>query len=146
MNWIRVNVMLDLFQEFVSPEEKKLAVMADGMGGKAALDSEQSMRKLADAEVAFNTPLVPDNRRTGSRSLDLVELQREINENPDEAIEKNADFFSSKFDIQTRQIKEDIERTVRREGDRIIEAVTAGPRDRIVDPVWREDFCACGMN
>ncbi|KAF9644578.1 hypothetical protein BDM02DRAFT_3074100, partial [Thelephora ganbajun] len=69
-------------------------------------------------------------------------LQQEINSDPDEAIEKNAEFFDRKFDIQRRQIVEDIARTVNREGDRIISAVTAGPHDRIVDPdiynIWKD--------
>ena len=138
--------MLQLFREFVSPEEKKLAVMADGMGGKAALDNEQAMRKLASAEIAFVASSGSDSLRAEGHPFDLNELRDEIEGKPDDAIEKNADFFNRKFDIQTRQIKEDIERAVRREGDRVISAVTAGPHDRIVDPVWREDFCVCGMN
>ena len=138
--------MLKLFREFVSPEEKKLAVMVERMGGKAALNNEQSMKKLTDEEADFHTPLIPHSRRAEGHPFDLNELRDEIEGRPDEAIERNADFFNRKFNIQTRQIKEDIERAVRREGDRIVEAVTAGPHDRIVDPVWREDFCACGMN
>ena len=137
---IRMDIMLQLFQEFVSPEQKKLAVMVEQMGGDAALDNEQSMRELTDAEFAFAAPSGSDSRHGGGRPFDLVELQHEIKGNPDEAIEKNADFFDRKFDIQRRQIVEDIERTVNREGDRIISAVTAGPHDRIVDPVWREAF------
>ena len=135
--------MLQLFQEFVSPEQKKLAVMVEGMGGKAAQDNEQSMRELANAEVAFVSSSGSDSRHAEYRPFDLDELRDEIKGKPDEAIEKNADFFNRKFDIQTRQIKEDIERAVRREGDRVISAVTAGPHDRIVDLVWREVFCVC---
>lgn len=130
--------MLELFQEFVSPEQKKLAAMVEQMNGVVALDSEQSMEELADAELALVAPLSSDSRRGGGHPFDFVALQREIRANPDEAIEKNSDVFDRKFDIQRRQIVEDIERTVNREGDRIILAVTAGPHDRIVDPVWQE--------
>lgn len=130
--------MLELFQEFVSPEQKKLAAMVEQMNGVAALDSEQSMEELADAELALVGPLGSDSRHDGGRPFDLVALRHEIRANPDEAIEKNSDLFDRKFDIQRRQIVEDIERTVNREGDRIILAVTAGPHDRIVDPVWQK--------
>jgi len=128
--------MLQLFQEFVTPEQKKLTVMVEERGGAAALENEQAMRELADAEFAFVAPTGSDTRHGGARPFDVVELQHEIKGNPDEAIAQNAEFFSRKFDIQRRQIVEDIARAVNREGDRIISAVTAGPHDRIVDQVW----------
>jgi len=133
--------MLQLFREFVTPEQKKLAIMAERMGGDAVLENEQAMRELADTEFAFVAPSGSESRHGGDRPFDVVELQHEIKGDPDEAIEKNAEFFSRKFDIQRRQIMEDIARAVNREGDRIISAVTAGPHDRIVDPVWHERLC-----
>jgi len=143
MSCIRMDIMLQLFQEFVTPEQKKLAVMVEKMGGDAALENEQSMRELADAELAFVAPTGSNSRHGGGRPFDVVELQHEIKGNPDEAIEKNAEFFNRKFDIQRRQIVEDIERMVNREGDRIISVVTAGPHDRIVDPVRCKVFSIC---
>ena len=130
--------MLQLFQEFITPEQKKLAVMVERRGGAAVLENEQALRELADAEFAFVAPSGSENRHGGGRPFNIVELQHEIKGDPDESIEKNAEFFNRKFDIQRRQIVEDIARAVNREGDRIISAVTAGPHDRIVDPVWLE--------
>ena len=135
--------MSQLFQEFVSVEQKKLAAMVDKIGGEAAQDNEQSMRELANAEAALVAPSDSDSRHAGGYPFDLAKLQDEIKETPDKAIEKNAEFFSRKLHIQMRQITEDIERAVRREGDRVIEAVTAGPHDRIVDSVWWKAFCVC---
>lgn len=126
--------MLELFKSLVPPEQKELAVMVETMGGNAALENEQSMKELATAERAFPSYSGPGNRHGGDRPFDFVELQLEIKAKPDEAIEKNADFFSRMFDIQKRQIIE-IERTINREGDRIISTLTAGPHDRIVDQV-----------
>ena len=132
--------MLQLFQEFVTPEQKKLATMVEKMGGEAALENELSMRELADAEVALSAPSGSESRHSKTRPYDLVELQQEIKGSPEEAIEQNAELFSRKFDIQRRQIVEDIERSMTRHGDRIISAVTAGPHDRIVDSVGSEGF------
>jgi len=128
-------MMLQLFQEFITPEQKKLAAMVEERGGVAALENEYAMRELTEAEFAFVAPSGSDSRHSAGRPFDVVELQHEIKGDPDEAIQKNAEFFSRKFDIQRRQIVEDIARAVNREGDRIISAVTAGPHDRIVDPV-----------
>ena len=145
--------MVQLFQEFVSPEQKKLAAMVEKMGGRTAVrDDEESMRKLSNEEPDMRVPTreesapaarsgsASDSRHGTSRSFDFIELKREIESTPDEAIEKNLDFFNSKFELQKRQIEEAMERIITREGDRVISAVTAGPHDRIVDRVWHRVF------
>jgi len=123
--------MLQMFQKLLTPEQKKLADLVRKKGGNAVLDDERAMRELSAAEAS----LAPASGRHGSGRFDLAEVQHEIRDDPADAIEKNAEFFNRKFDMQRRQIEEDIARAVRREGDRIITAVTAGPHDRIVDPV-----------
>ena len=120
-----------MFQKLLTPEQKKLADMVEKGGGNAVLDDERVMRQLAAAEASLS----PASGRHGNDRFDLAEIQHEIRDDPAGAIEKNAEFFNRKFDMQRRQIEEDVARTVRREGDRIISAVTAGPHDRIVDPV-----------
>ena len=140
--------MLGLFQELVTPEQKRLTIMVERNGGAvAALESKQVMRELEKAERDFTAPLGSGDRPGEDRPLDVVtlqrELQHEINCDPSEAIEKNTEFFDRKFDVQRREIKEDIARALNREGDRIISAVTAGPHDRIVDPVRCEVFSYC---
>ena len=123
--------MLGMFQKLLTPEQKKLADLVEKKGGNAVLDNEDIMMEL----VAADPSLSPASGRHGGGRFDLIEVQREIRDNPTNAIEKNAEFFNRKFDIQRRQIEEDVARAVRREGDRIISVVTAGPHDRIVDPV-----------
>ena len=118
--------MLQLFQKLLTPEQKKLADIIEKKGGNAVLDDEHALEELAAVEASLSPP---------SGRFDLSEIRYEINEDPANAIEKNAEFFGRKFDIQRRQIEEDVARAMRREGDRIISAVTAGPHDRIVDPV-----------
>lgn len=120
--------MLQLFQKLLTPEQKKLADIIEKKGGNAVLDDEHALKELAAVEASLS----PQSGR-----FDLSEIRYEINEDPANAIEKNAEFFGRKFDIQRRQIEEDVARAMRREGDRIISAVTAGPHDRIVDPVRR---------
>ena len=126
--------MMQMFREFTTPEERQLAVLVERKGGNAVIDNEQAMKELSDVEASISAPPGMEKHRP-AKKFDLVEIQHEIRDNPAEAIEKNAEFFNRKFDIQRRQIQEDIERAVGREGDRIIAAVTAGPYERIVDPV-----------
>jgi hypothetical protein len=127
----RIEAMLQLFQKFITPEQKKLSDLIKKKGGDAVLDDEEAMKELAAAE----TSLSPPHGAHGTDPFDLAEFQHEIKDDPTDAIKKNAEFFNRKFDMQRRQIREDVARAVRREGDRIISAVTAGPHDRIVNPV-----------
>ena len=147
--------MIKLFRTFVTPEQKqlaarvkekkKLAALAKQKGGDAVIDDEQSlldaiiddervMKELLDDEASISAPAGME-RRKPAKEFNLAEIQHEIRDDPTEAIEKNMEFFNRKLDIQRRQIQEDIQRAVRQEGDRIISAVTAGPHERIVDPV-----------
>lgn len=127
----RMEVMLQMFQTLLTPEQKKLADMVEKKGGNAVLDNEGVMKELVAVEVSLSSA----SGRHNNERFDLAEIQHEITDDPTSAIEKNAESFNRKFDMQRRQIQEDIARAVRREGDRIITAVTAGPHDRIVDPV-----------
>ena len=133
----RMDIMLQLFREFATPQEREISAMVKKFGGNTVIENEQAMEELAAFALsgAQSTRKAPDGRPFG-----FYELQQEIKSDPDETIEKNAEFFNRKFDIQRRQIVEDIARTVNREGDRIISAVTAGPHDRIFDPVRFEVF------
>ena len=126
--------MLQLFQEFVPPQQKELADKVKNMGGDAALEDEQAMEELVGVE--FDLTMRSGGQSDGGRPFDLIEFRQEIKDDPDEAIQNNAEFFSSKFEIQRREIQ-DVARAVQREGDRIILAITAGPHDRIADPVRR---------
>ena len=119
--------MLQMFQKFLTPEQRKLADLVEKTGGNAILDDEDAMKELAAAEALLSP--------YSHRRFDLAEVRCEISGDPTDAIEKNAEFFNRKFDIQRRQIEEDVARGVRREGDRIISVVIAGPHDRIIDPV-----------
>ena len=123
--------MLQMFHKLLTPDQKKIADLVEKNGGNAVLDNEIVMKELIAAEASLTSA---GSRHSAGR-IDLAEIQHEIKDDPTDAIDKNAEFFNRKFDMQRRQIEEDIARTVRREGDRIISAVTAGPHDRIVDPV-----------
>ena len=110
------------------------------MGGDAVRNDKQAMEELATIESRLT--IGSGSRNDGGGQFNFFELQREIDSSPDKAIEKNADFFYRKFEIQTKEI-EDI---VRREGDRVISAIREGPHDRIVDPVGLDPRCLYGHN
>ena len=127
--------MMEMFREkFVTPEQRQLAVLVKQKGGDAAIHNEQAMKELVAKETSISA-LAGGEIYRGTKKFNLVEVQREIQGDPTEAIERNEESFYGKFRVQMRQIQEDVERAVRQQGDRIISAVTGGPHERIVDPV-----------
>ena len=44
--------------------------------------------------------------------------------------------------MQQRELTEEVKRVIHHEGDRVIEAVTSGPHERIIDPdihaIWKD--------
>jgi hypothetical protein len=147
-----MDMVLRMFQKFVPAEEAEMKAVVLS-GENAALDDPESARKilnnpatvkkiLGDPEKAkkileMESKADDSSGATGSQSgsSDVGDLLRDIHEDPDIAIKRNAELFDQKFAIQRRKIQADIARSVRREGDRIISAVTAGPHDRIIDKV-----------
>jgi hypothetical protein len=135
--WVRMDVMQQLFKEFINSQQRELAMKVEGMGGKAAaLENEQAMKELVDreSELTAGDELAFTTRSGRNRPFNLVELQQEINGDPDKAIKEDAESFNLKFDLQKR-IVEELSHVVKRDGDRVISAMAAGPHDRIVDPV-----------
>ena len=126
--------MMEMFQKFATPEQRQLALLVEQKGGDVAIDNIQATRELSNAKATISVP-VGMERRKSTKKFGLSEIQHEIRDDPTVAIVKNAKFFNRKFDIQRRQIQEDVEHALSREGDRIISAVTTGPHKRIVDPV-----------
>jgi hypothetical protein len=128
-----MEAMMEIFRKFITPEQRQLALLVEQKGGRAVIDNEQVLKELSD-QASKCAPSSMERHRL-AKKFDLAEIQNEIDDDPVEAIKRNAEFFNRKFDIQTRLIQEDIERAVNRAGDRIISAVTADPHDRILDPV-----------
>ena len=73
-------------------------------------------------------------RRRGS-TIDLQALKAELLADPDIAISNNLESFERKFIMQQGELAAEMRRIIHHQGDLIISAVTAGPHDRIIDPV-----------
>ncbi|PIL33406.1 hypothetical protein GSI_04028 [Ganoderma sinense ZZ0214-1] len=75
-------------------------------------------------------------------SSEVMILRQELSHTPSSEIEKNLEMFERKFEIQTRELAEEMTSVVVHEGDRVISSVLAGPHDKIIDPdlfeVWKD--------
>lgn len=135
----KMDLMMQMFQKIVSPEQKDMLVLVKQRGGVDAVQKNDNvLRELSDYErdsnpSAHSSPSSHHHSAMSSSAFD--DLKEDLHTDPDDAIKDNMAVFSRKFEIQKRQIVEELTRVIRREGDRVINAVTSGPHDRIVDPV-----------
>jgi hypothetical protein len=66
---------------------------------------------------------------------DLVELKKELHEDVDRSFEKNMAVFQRKLDVQRRQLGAAISDVVIRQSNRLINIMSSGPHDHIIDAV-----------
>ena len=59
------------------------------------------------------------------------ELKRDLDEDVDVSIRRNLDVFEGKFALHQRQLKEELEKIMHEESNRVIDAVNRGPHDLI---------------
>jgi hypothetical protein len=136
-----MNAMAAMFRHLVSPEQKQLSALVDAKGGVRALRNNDKMLLFLEgaASKATNTPSAESHRapraKPSDAKLSADDLKNDILEDPDAAAEKNMDVFLRKFEMQKRQIIYELEVIVRRESDRVIEEMKAGPHERIIDKV-----------
>lgn len=81
------------------------------------------------------TPPVKKNEEDADLMLEVGVLKQELLEPPAVAIQKNFEIFECKLIMQQKELVDAMQRTVVREGDRVINTVLAGPHERIIDPV-----------
>ena len=139
----KINKLLSVFQRIVSPEQQELAALVRKKGGAMAVmgddDTLEDLLKFRPATALDQGK--PSGGRDGAEhnghqdGVDLVAVRQELLDSPEIAIKKNWEVFERKYDLQYKALMDNIGKMVHREGDRVIEAFTAGPHDRILDPV-----------
>ena len=82
----------------------------------------------------------PSPDESSSSDGDLAVLKKELHEDVDKSFEKNMIIFQRKMDVQRRQLAAAISDVVIRQGDRVINAMSSGPHERIIDMVRLQCF------
>ena len=138
----KLDVLLAIFPRIVSPEQQQLAALVENRGGEeVVMRDNDTLKELLKFKPAGE---IDQEKRSSGRDgpeqnrhedNDLAVVKQELFDSPELAIKKNLEVFEQKFKMQQRELAEEMRRMVHHEGDRVIEAVTAGPHDRIIDPV-----------
>jgi hypothetical protein len=133
----RMNAMKALFQQFVSPEQKRLSKQVNKIGvePEALRNNIEELRKL-DKSSGQSTVEGPRTHQAGldGKDRDVDNFKVDIFEDPDAAVKKNLEVFLRKFEDQRREIMA-VKDAVHREGDRIAEIVQGKAHERISDQV-----------
>ncbi|KAH8987639.1 hypothetical protein EDB92DRAFT_1948471 [Lactarius akahatsu] len=144
----KMNVMMAMFQQLVSPEQKSLAELVAAKGGAKALRNNDKML-LSLEQTASKAPSAPSSEghrmnrsKPSDANTNADDLRKDIFEDPDAAADKNRTVFFRKFEVQKRQIIDELTLVVTRESDRVIQVVKGGPHERILDrsihEIWKE--------
>jgi hypothetical protein len=136
-----MDAMMTLFERLVSPEQKQLMQLVDAKGGvkllqnddKMLLELDETANKVSSAPSAKGRRAQRGKHTDTNRNAD--DLRDDIFEEPDVAVEKNRTVFFRKFEVQRRQIVDELSLVVTRESDRVIQEVKGGPHERILDRV-----------
>ncbi|KAI0044626.1 hypothetical protein FA95DRAFT_1496723 [Auriscalpium vulgare] len=136
----KMEAMMAMFQQLVSKEQRELSALVDAQGGiKAVRSNDKALREL-HTRVKSGTD--SDGHRLGAEMPAFEELKEDLAVTPDVAIENNMIVFSRKFEVQKRQIVDEMTLVVKRESDRIIKEVKAGAHERILDKsihdIWKD--------
>ncbi|KAI0042039.1 hypothetical protein FA95DRAFT_1500564 [Auriscalpium vulgare] len=134
----KIDVLMTIFESLVSKEQKAIANIVAANGGAKVVRNNDKLLAALDNAVARAEDT--EIRSTGPAALD--ELRDDLMDDPETAVAKNMAIFSRKFEVQKRQIVDEITLVVQRETDRIIKEVRMGAHDRIIDKsihdIWKE--------
>ncbi|KAK7027265.1 hypothetical protein VNI00_015354 [Paramarasmius palmivorus] len=123
------------FARLPSPEESKVAQFVKEHGGRdTVLESDKTLALLAQ----HMEPVVEDKGTKGdvhriSWAQKTAELRKELERKVTLVSEEERSFFQKKFEMVQSGLKQ-VEGELKRQGDRVVTAVTEGPHDRLKDP------------
>ncbi|KAN0140973.1 hypothetical protein V8E53_001417 [Lactarius tabidus] len=137
--------MSDVFEQLVSPEQKRVAATVGNGSVMALSDSvllevEKTSSKVppsTDMHQALSSRATPTDV-----NVNVDDLRADIYEDPDAAVEKNKAKHILKFKEQKFQITE-LASAIERQGNRLIEEIS-GPRQRIRDRTMHEIWSDMG--
>lgn len=132
--------MRESFKTMLTPIMKELDARIRQEGVSKVLKNGGLLRELNSLEskpnpLSSNSSDEPYGHGHTDSNTEYKDLWKELQESPKTAIERNFDIFKRKFEMQKKEIVEEIDKLVVRESDRVIESVLAGPHEKILDRV-----------
>ena len=106
-------------------------------GARAVIQDKKALRELSESKFASGASGLQDRSLTSRARADeqFGELQQELAIDPAIAVRDNMAQFVRKFEMQRVALEESLKSAMRAESERVIDALRAGPHNRILDPV-----------
>lgn len=140
----KINAM---FEQLVTPEEKRLHDLVRAKGGARealrndkellSLEKEASKASSAPSSEWLRDPTREKPSDANTNANDLNDRRKDIVEDPEITVKKNENVHSRKVEAQKSQIDE-LASVVKQESGRVIQEMKGGPHDRIRDRTIRE--------
>ncbi|KAH7885442.1 hypothetical protein F5I97DRAFT_1830577 [Phlebopus sp. FC_14] len=145
--------LLLLFKKLETPAAKEVAKFVEMKGGQAACSENDDLLQsviIAGRNAQVNGKDLPSSAfgaasKSKGSTVDphiLAVVRKELAEDIDKALVDNMELFDRKLRVQQKQLVEQLDHVVHREGDRIITAVISGSHDRLLDPdlhkLWKD--------
>jgi hypothetical protein len=133
----------------LSPKERELARWIENHGGvKEVIESDSECSQMIKYEATLSAGTVgPTGRGEKSKSgatddvvrkteaRAVTDLRKEYREDIQEIIRENLKNYSTRFDVGLHNLRDELGRTIRHEGDRVLKYLKGGPHIRIQDKV-----------
>ncbi len=124
-----------LLDQLRSPEERELRRFIDSKGGPAQfLSDDNLMQTLIQRSRGKDLDGKTQSLSPGTQTELSKTVKRQISRAFMDMVKENEEIFSLKFDAQEKILR-GVSAAAKREDDRVIEAITSGPHERILDPV-----------
>ena len=141
------NHMLLLFRVLDSPQERELMrIVSDHGGPQACMDDDKILKELVmrkqkldgfqtDQDVSAQSADFISSQVSNTDPFEWRVLREQLHEGLEAILHKNELIFQRKLEVQKKQLVEELEDMVKKDGDRVISAIISGPHDRIIDSV-----------
>lgn len=131
--WIR-------FKDYVTPEQRSVRNYVESKGGaKQLISDDKLLQKLLKSIKTVRAAVAVSGSSTILESSiqrdEISSIQTDLAVKSELATRSNEEQFSVTFQVMEENMKREMQMMLRRESDRIIDAVTAGPQNKIEDKV-----------
>ena len=139
---LSMEAMKESFAKMLTPLMKQLEHRIRKEGIDEVMKSDALLRELNEVESKADPATArvgDDDLKSGHGNADanreFKDLKKELQQDPEKTVEKNFEEFNRKFEKQKRDIIDAVKNIVTHESDRVIDAVLAGPHEKIKDKV-----------
>ncbi|GJE95081.1 hypothetical protein PsYK624_112600 [Phanerochaete sordida] len=131
------STMQMIFERLSSIEEQALSGFIGKHGGEDAVKRDKELMETLISMCRLH------DKDNGDSALNVLDLQVQISQDVERIIEEDRSQFNSKLEMMEKKLKQSFEDATRRESNRVIKVIEAGPHERIWNPdvleVWMEN-------